>query len=326
MPVSWLIPVRDGRPWLGDCLRSVLETCGDADQVVVVDDGSTDGSLEVCPNDGRIHWIARPAMGIVAALEVGRAACTHALIARLDADDLTLAGRIDAQVAAMRERPDLAVVGGRARLVRNDGAPNQGMVRYVDWVNGLDCLHSSLLVESPLFHPAVLMRASAIAEVGGYRQGDFPEDYDLWLRLDSAGHRLASIEREVVQIQDREGRLTRSDPRYRREAFDRLKAVWLQAGPLSRPRRVAVWGAGRRGVVWIRWLKAAGHEVVAVVDPFCSTERQGIKVSDPDALAGMEVDLLFVAVGARGARESIRATIGVIRPDWTEGVDWWALA
>ena len=211
-------------------------------------------------------------------------------------------------------------------LYRADGKPNEGMALYVDWVNQLTCLHREILVESPLFHPAVLMRARAIEAVGGYRAGDLPEDYDLWLRLVSAGYRLAAVPRPVVRILDRDGRLTRTDPRYRREAFDRVKAEWLMAGPLKAPLRVAVWGAGRTGVRWIRWLKSIGQQVVAVVDPFCTTERQGIPVSPPAALATLDADLLLVAVGSRGARAVIRSDLAAIRPDWVEGVDWWALA
>jgi glycosyltransferase involved in cell wall biosynthesis len=326
MPVSWLIPVRDGRPWLAGCIQSALSACDAKDQVVIVDDGSQDRGIELCPDDPRITWISRPAEGIVAALEVGRAACKHEFIARLDVDDRALPGRIPAQISALKADPNLAVVGGAAVMVREDQQENQGMVVYVDWVNQLPCLHRELLVESPLFHPAVLMRAAAIDAVGGYREGDFPEDYDLWLRLVTAGYRLGAVSVPVVRILDRKNRLTRTDPRYRRAAFDALKQAWLERGPLKRPRRVAVWGAGRCGGRWIRWLKSKGHHVVGVVDPFCTTQRQGISVEPPSSLAAMQVDVLLVAVGACGARDEIRMQLALIRPDWAEGVIWWAVA
>jgi len=309
-----------------ECLGSALAESGPGCQVVVVDDGSTDGGHEEVPDDPRITWIQRPAEGIVSALEAGRAACIHPFIARLDVDDVALRGRLHMQQAFLAANPGVAVVGGQADLIRHEQCSNEGMSLYVDWVNGLEDLHREILVESPLFHPAVLMRADAVEAVGGYQHGDIPEDYDLWLRLVSAGYSLGAVRQRVVRIRDRPGRLTRTDPRYSLEAFDRVKRAWLGNGPLRSTQRVALWGAGRTGKRWLRWLLAEGHDVCAVVDPFCNTERQGIKVQPPSALSGLDTDVLLVAVGARGARPEIRSQLGAIRPDWSEGRDWWFLA
>jgi len=251
--------------------------------------------------------------------------CAHPLIARLDADDVALPGRIAAQKKFLNEHPECAVVGGRAHIVAETGPVPEGMRRYVDWVNGLVDLHAQLLVESPIFHPAALMRAVAVEAVGGYREGDLPEDYDLWLRLTSAGHRIANVDQVVVRLRDRPERLTRTDQRYRIAAFDSVKRTWLSAGPFRVPQKVAVWGAGKTGRGWIRWLLAEGHSVEAVVDAFHDTERQGVPIIPPEGLARLDVDCCLVAVGARGARAQIRTQIRALRSDWVEGRDWWAV-
>lgn len=326
MTVSWLIPVRNGRRWLGPCLESVLAECSEHDEVVVVDDGSTDSPREVCPDDSRISWLAQPPLGIVAALEHGRRACRHPLIARLDADDVALPGRIAAQTLIMQADSQLAVVGGMAEMVREDDGANDGMKAYVEWVNTLRDHRAALLVESPVFHPAVLMRADAVEAVGGYRHGDFPEDYDLWLRLAGAGYGIASVGVPVVRIRDRASRLTRSDTRYRREAFEHLKREWLEAHVLDRGSKIALWGAGKTGKRWLRWLLRSGFRVPAVIDGFGARERQGVPVVAPSQLSEIDVDMLLVAVGARGARETIRGAIEASRPTWREGRDWWCLA
>ena len=199
------------------------------------------------------------------------------------------------------------------------------MRRYVAWVNALTCLHTSLLVESPLFHPAVTLRADALEKVGGWRSGDFPEDYDLWLRLVASGYRIAAVPKPVVRIQDRPERLTRTDPRYRRAAFTALKMDHLSQTRLTAPQRVAVWGAGRSGRPWIRWLQQQGHIVPAVVDLFVRTQRQGIDVVGPEALPELDVTLLLVAVGAQGARAEIRRMLSELRPDLREGQGWIAV-
>lgn len=326
MKVAWLIPVRDCARWLGEAVGSALAECGPDDEVVVVDDGSRDHPERVLPDDGRVRLLTQPPLGIVAALERGRAATDAPLIARLDSDDIALPGRIAAQRAMLDADPALLVVGGRARpAASGEGGLPEGMRRYVAWVNGLVDLRREILVESPLFHPSVLMRAAAVEAVGGYRHGDFPEDYDLWLRLAERG-RLGAVAREVVVWRDRPGRLTRTDPRYRRGAFLGLKQDWVARTLLSGRPRVVVWGGGQAGTPWVRWLVRRGVDVVAVLDLKPGTTRQGVPLLNPDRLPELAFDLLLVAVGARGARDEIRGRIATMRPDLVEGRDWWAVA
>ena len=97
-----MIPVRDGARWLGEAVESALGECGQDDEVVVVDDGSSDDPARVLPNDPRVVLLAQPALGLVGALELGRARCRGRYIARLDADDRALPGRVRAQ-SGLRE-------------------------------------------------------------------------------------------------------------------------------------------------------------------------------------------------------------------------------
>jgi hypothetical protein len=183
-----------------------------------------------------------------------------------------------------------------------------------------------LLVESPMFHPATTFRADALAAVGGWREGDFPEDYDLLLRLARGGWCLENLDVEVLAWRDRADRLTRVDPRYRRAAFAPLKREHLRATCLGEPRTVAAWGAGKEGGPWIRWLLDEGHCVPFAIDIKPRGTRHGVPVVLPPALVGAQFDLLLVAVGARGARELIRAELARLRPDLVEGRDWVAVA
>lgn len=324
MRATWLIPVRDCARWIGEAVESALADSEPTDEMVLVDDGSTDAPS--VPSDPRIRLVRQPPLGIVAALERGRALVRTPLIARLDADDRVIPGRLAAQRAALVADPQLAAVGGRARAHRDDGPVPEGMREYVSWVNGLADPHREILVESPMFHPASTFRADAIGQIGGYRAGDFPEDYDLFLRLAAAGWKLANLPQEVLEWRDREGRLTRTDPRYDRRAFLPLKFEFLARTALRTPRRVVLWGGGRAGRPWTPFLLQHGHSVVAVLDLSKARSRYGIHVLRPESLVELEFDVLLVAVGARGAREEIRGRIATMRPELVEGRDWFAVA
>lgn len=326
--VSWLLPVRDGARWLGDAVRSVLADSGDDDELIVVDDGSRDGPERVLPPDPRVRLLRQPPLGIVAALEAGRAAARGAFYARIDCDDLVVPGRLAAQLVVFASAPDVGAVGGRARVAAVDGAEvGAGIARYVDRINRIADPHAELLVESPMFHPATTFRRAAVDAVGGWRLGSFAEDYDLYLRLAAAGWGLRALDRDVIVWRDRPDRLTRTDPRYAPGGFVVLKQAWLAATALARPRRVVLWGAGRAGRPWTPWLLAAGHTVPAVLDLDRRLHvRHGVPVRDPTALAHLDADCLLVAVGSAGARETIRPRVATLRPDWREGLDWWFVA
>lgn len=323
MRASWLIPVRDGAPWLRAAVDSALAQSDADDELLVVDDGSAADPRPLLPRDRRVRLLSQPPLGIVAALERGRAAARGAFIARLDADDLALPGRLDAQVAALAADARLGAIGGRARVL---GPSGEGMRRYVEWVNGVRDPAVEILVESPMFHPATTFRAEALRAVGGWRHGDFPEDYELLLRLSRSGWRLANLDAEVLAWRDRPDRLTRVDPRYRRRAFAPLKREQLRATRLREPATVVAWGAGKEGGPWIRWLLDQGHRVPLAIDIKPRGSRHGVPVLPPASLAGAAFDLLLVAVGARGARDLVRGEIARLRPELVEGRDWLAVA
>lgn len=112
MNVSVVIPVRDGRRYLGEAIASAHAQTLAPLEILVVDDGSTDGSGELAAAAGATV-ITRPAEGPAAARNAGAAAAHGDALAFLDADDLADPARLELQVRALAAAPSAAAVAGR---------------------------------------------------------------------------------------------------------------------------------------------------------------------------------------------------------------------
>ena len=114
--VSCVVPVHDGERFLGEALDSVLEQTYEPLEIVVVDDGSTDGTAEVAAGYGEaIRYFHQENAGPSAARNRGVEASRGELIAFLDADDLWVPEKTATQVRALRERPELDFCVGHVR-------------------------------------------------------------------------------------------------------------------------------------------------------------------------------------------------------------------
>jgi hypothetical protein len=255
--------------------------------------------------------------GLVAALEAAAGAAAGDLLARMDADDVAAPERLARQMARLDEDPGVDVLGCRVAVLDDGASDNAGMRAYVDWSNTLlthEAIAGDMLVESPLAHPSVMMRAAALRSLGGYRAFDGPEDYDLWLRALDAGLRFAKLPEVLLQWRDTPGRLSRTDGRYAGDRFFALKlASLLRRTPPRDP--VVVWGAGPIGKGWARALAAAGRGVRAFVevDPRKIGQTvHGVPVVAVAAAREYRDAIHLAAVGRPDARGRIRAAAGAL--------------
>jgi glycosyltransferase involved in cell wall biosynthesis len=308
-----ILPVRDAQETLGACLDSLSGQSFADHEVVAIDDGSSDATGAILAAaaraDPRVRVVRTPPRGLVAALNTALSHARGSLLARMDADDVCHRDRLALQVKGLEDDPRCAILGCGVKATH----AREGMLAYVAWLNSLLAhadIVADLLVESPLAHPSVMMRAEALRSLGGYRAFDGPEDYDLWLRAHAAGWRFGKRKEVLLDWRDRPDRLTRADPRYAAERFRELKLEALERGALATRRGVVVWGAGRVGKGWARALRARGHDVAAFVevDPRKIGQRiHAARVVDVAGAAAFADHLHLAAVGRAGARARIRA-------------------
>lgn len=335
------MPVRDAEDTLVECLDSIAAQVCRRFEVVAVNDGSTDASASIlrarARDDGRIrvidsHGTAHgpghgPGHGLVRALNLGIARCRAPIIARMDADDRMYPERLGAQLAAFERWPQAAVIGSRVRLFPPERITD-GMRRYMHWQNHCNSpgdIADDIYLEAPFTHPSVAVRTESLSALGGYRDGAFPEDYDLWLRFNHAGLEMRKLRATLLDWRLSPTSLSRRDGRYSRDAFDRLRAAYLACDPrLAGDRALVVWGAGRRTRRRFGHLKALGHPARAWIDVDARKLRQpaeGLPVYPPVWLrAAKPRPLVLVYVANHGVRERIAAYLKAI--GYVRGEDW----
>jgi glycosyltransferase involved in cell wall biosynthesis len=315
--VSVVLPVHNAEQTLAATLDSLLGQTFPDFEIVAVDDGSSDRSPAILARyarrDNRIKPLLLPHGGIVAALNQGIAAAQGAYVARMDADDICLPDRIGAQKQFLDSRPDLGLVSCRVGFL-GDKRESRGYFEYVRWTNSLltpDTIGLNRFVESPLAHPSIMIRTELLRRHGGYRQGDFPEDYELWLRLLDAGVAMAKLDRMLLAWRDHPLRLSRIHPRYAPEAFYRIKAEflarWLKRNNPHHP-SVILWGAGRPTRKRAALLCEHGIRIRAFLDvdlrKIGNTIHE-VPVLSPDQIPPPGQCFILPYVGSRGARKEI---------------------
>ena len=304
--ISVLLPFRDAEATLGEAIASVLADMSPDDELVAIDDGSTDRSAARVPDDRRVVRVATGGVGIAGALAEGLRASRGELVARMDADDVSLPGRLTAEARLLAKDPSLGAVACRIEVF---GAESEGMRAYVAWQNAIvtPAEHAAnVLVESPLCHPATTIRRSALEAVGGFRDPAWPEDWDLWLRLHAAGFGLAKVPDVLFRWRRSPGALTSRDPRCAPDRLVLARAHYL-AARLDRP--FVIWGAGDTGKRLARALEAYDRRAAFFVDvdprKRVARDRPVVEAEQAMARAKAEGLLVVVAVGAPGARDTV---------------------
>jgi glycosyltransferase involved in cell wall biosynthesis len=199
--VSILLPFYNARRYLAGAARSMLVQTFEDFELLLMDDGSSDGSKaiadELAAKDRRVRVISGPNKGRSRTLNEGIALAQGEFIARMDADDLSLPTRLQRQVEYLREHPECVCVGTRVTLIDPYDSPLSTPEHKLTH----DEIDAELLrgIGWAIVHPAATMRTDAVRRVGGYRaQFNDSEDLDLFLRLGEVG-RLANLPEPLVQ-------------------------------------------------------------------------------------------------------------------------------
>ena len=340
--VSILLPCRDAEPFLPECIASLEAQTEPQYEVLTLDDGSSDCTREQlvawAERDPRVRLLEPEGSGLVAALQRLARDARAGLLARMDADDIAAPGRLAVQLALLRDQPQIAACGTGVRYFPRPAAES-GYLRYETWINGLRSpadLGRDVFVECPIAHPTLMVRRWVFEKIGGYRDVDGPEDYDLVLRLAEADHQIANVAEVLHEWRLGPHRISEQSERYSSDAFRRLKISFLRRSFVPEGRPLVMWGAGKVGKAFARaWLGSGGAPVRAFVD--LDPRKIGqtihgapvIEPADLGEIAESELDrggrpYVLAAVGSPGARQEIRDALEAM--DFRELQDFRAVA
>ncbi len=185
--ISVVMPVWNGEAYLREAIDSILSQTFTDFELIIVDDGSTDGTAEILQSyrDERIRIVQEGRLGFVGAVNRGVAAARAEWIARQDADDVSLPTRLKKQWEAIQKQPaavfcyiDIKAIGDQSRIERQPRLPRS---------RALVALKSCF--QCPVCVGAALIKRSTFLEAGGYRQEEFPaEDYAFVSRVLALGN------------------------------------------------------------------------------------------------------------------------------------------
>jgi glycosyltransferase involved in cell wall biosynthesis len=192
-PVTILLPLYNGAPYLKKSIDNLLLTLRSADEILIIDDGSTDLSssdvkmLEKI--DSRIRLERCEHSGLVKTLNHGISRASNELIARADIDDLYKANRLESQSDFLANNGDVAAVFSDYQFISDSGKS------FGTLYGGVfpEITKLSLINSQRTAHPSVMFRRAAVLESGMYQESDFPaEDLALWMRMANR-NKIASI-------------------------------------------------------------------------------------------------------------------------------------
>ena len=236
--VTVLMSVYNGELWLEKSIASVQNQTFKNFELIIVNDGSNDKTQEITERlalaDPRIRTFNKENTGLADSLNYGLERARGTWIARLDADDMCRADRLEKQVEAVKKNKELVLIGSDLHIIDEHD--------HVVKPHRFPTQHSALLHcfshALPFFpHSSAFFNLKVVKILGGYRtQFLRSQDLDLWLRLAECG-KIASIDEPLVKIRKHRSQMSFADSGQLQTVYSHIamSSYWLRAMGLPDP-------------------------------------------------------------------------------------------
>jgi glycosyltransferase involved in cell wall biosynthesis len=204
--ISVVIPAFNAAAWIDETLEAVIAQTDPAEEIVVVDDGSTDDTrLRVQAFGDRVRLIAQDNAGCGMAFNAGISAAVGEFVALCPADDLWVPHKLEYQRATLRSHPEVDVSFSAAEDfgLRNGPFPRPARTGIQDAAELLDEMFERNVVPDP----SVVVRRALLQRLGGFI-ADVGEDYEFWMRALRNGAVFHFDDRVLVRLRQHGGNLS----------------------------------------------------------------------------------------------------------------------
>lgn len=273
MLISVILPFHNARLTIVNAIQSILHQTYEDFELLIINNNSTDLSkdisIEFASKDTRIKLLSETQQGVVFAANTGMKAAKGQYITRMDADDIAHPERLERQLNHLISHPDIAISATQVHYKTANEDLND-FSHFIDWSNKLTSwndIYQNRFVEFPVVNPTLMFRRFLLEEVGYLKEGGFPEDYEWFLRAIDKGFKIEKLPLPLLDWHDSSSRLTRTDPRYKSDAFFRIKTEYLAKHLKNiNQTKVWIWGAGKLGLKRSQLLLNHGIEILGYID------------------------------------------------------------
>ena len=310
--ISVIIPFYNAEKTFENAINSILQQTFTNFELILIDNNSTDQSLKIAQEkakqDSRIILLEERQQGVVFASNKGLQQAKGKYVARTDADDISHKEKLFLQYKFLEKNSDFGLIGTCVNYCGSDN--NLGFKTFVDYTNSItsyEDIYQNQFVELLIANPTIMFRKTVAEKYGFYKDGNFPEDYELFLRWLNKGVKFAKLPEKLLDWHDSETRLTRTDKRYSVQAFYETKTPYLvDFLKKNKPYfpKVVIWGAGRTSVRRSNLLKKYGIEIDFYIDVKIKKESPK-KVIFYEEIPEAGKYFILSYAGSRGAREQI---------------------
>lgn len=203
--VSVVMPVFNAEKYVEDAVRSILRQTFAKFELIIINDGSTDGTLNILKGlealDERLLLVSRNNLGLVATLNEGIGIARGQWLARMDADDIALPNRLERQLKWL-ELTGADICGGWVRFF---GASDKRILKHSETD---EAIRMELLFGSPFAHPTVMVRTHLIRHLRYDKAWEKCEDYDLWERAARAGWSMTNVPEVLLMYRQHEAQIS----------------------------------------------------------------------------------------------------------------------
>ncbi|MGG3919231.1 glycosyltransferase [Parageobacillus thermoglucosidasius] len=311
--VSVIMPVFNCAKFLDQAIESVLNQSFSNFELIIVNDGSTDNTLNVIEKymkkDNRITLISRENKGLVYSLNEAIRISNGDLIARMDGDDICLPNRLLRQVQFMRENKQIDILGSQVSVFGDISMSERERLeeKLNTKISDNNAEEQILTNWYCLAHSSIIFRKSVIKNIGYYEDCK-SEDLELWLRAIRNGLKISKINEVLIRYRvHRKSKSTLDNINYEgiKEAILlKVRHVFLRKNNVK---KYLIWGTGNGGDISYEIITKELKDSMCVgfIDSFKNGKFKGKNIYKPVDIKDIDFDYIFIATDP-GKKQAIK--------------------